>query len=233
MLSDPIVMSLGNDKFVLRDDLIPGGTKRCYVDELFRPGVEYVYATPAYGGAQIAIAHAARINSSRATIFVAKRKSLHPRTVQANEAGAKIIQVPFGYLSNVQSKARAYCQKYKAVLLPFGMNTPEAVDRIAERASRVVALHGKFDEIWCASGSGVLAKAIAKGTGARVHAVQIGRKLEPSDVGNAIVHVCRIPFEKDARIKPPFPSCSNYDAKVWEFFRSMASGKALYWNVLG
>jgi hypothetical protein len=232
MLSDPIVEKISDGRFVLRDDLIPGGTKRCYCDDLFREGIEYVYATPAYGGAQIAIAHASKLKGSRATIFVAKRKELHARTKEANRAGAKIIQVPFGYLNNVQAKAKAYCLKYGAVLLPFGMNTPDAIDRIAARAARAEEIYGAFDEIWCASGSGVLARGIGKGSRAKIQAVQVGRDLGPGDAGQATIHVCPIPFDRDAKEKPPFPSCSNYDAKVWQFFRMKASGRSLYWNVL-
>lgn len=34
---------------VVRDDLLPGGTKRRALEKLVEPGREYVYASPAYG----------------------------------------------------------------------------------------------------------------------------------------------------------------------------------------
>lgn len=229
-IPNPVVQSLAGDRWVVRDDLVPGGTKRCYVDHLFSAGEEYVYASPVYGGAQIAIAHAAQ---ARATIFVAKRSDLHSRTRDAYNAGAKIVQVPHGYLNNVQAKARAYCNLYGAILLPFGMNTPDAVDRIAARARAVVAAHGQFDEVWCAAGSGVLCRGLQAAFTGNVHVVQVGRKLGAEDVGRAFVHVAPMSFDREARVIPPFPSCSNYDAKVWEFFARLARGRALFWNVLG
>jgi len=66
---------------VVRDDHIPGGTKRSFADQLIAGRREVVYASPGYGGAQIAIAHAARQQGAQATIFCAKRNRPHPRTM--------------------------------------------------------------------------------------------------------------------------------------------------------
>ena len=107
-IPDPVVQLIDNI-YVVRDDFIPGGTKRCFADKLIRNHQEVVYASPAYGGAQIAIAHAAKECNAKATIFCAKRNKPHPRTIEAFKAGAKIVQVPSGYLSNVKAKAKAYC----------------------------------------------------------------------------------------------------------------------------
>jgi len=74
---------------VVRDDFIPGGSKRRFVDRLFGNAAEVVYASPVYGGAQIAIAHAAREAGIKSTIFCAKRGNPHPRTIEAKKAGAK------------------------------------------------------------------------------------------------------------------------------------------------
>ena len=56
MIAEPVVQELEPGVFVVRDDLLVGGTKRCYADHLIRGNREVVYASPAYGGAQIAIA---------------------------------------------------------------------------------------------------------------------------------------------------------------------------------
>jgi hypothetical protein len=60
MIPDPVVEEREPGVFVVRDDLLMGGTKRCYADQLIRGHREVVYASPAYGGAQIAIAWSAR-----------------------------------------------------------------------------------------------------------------------------------------------------------------------------
>jgi hypothetical protein len=168
-----------------------------------------------------------------ATIFCAKRKTPHARTLEAKAAGAKIVQVPTGYLSNVRAKARGYCETTGALLLPFGLDSLTALTAIAQAAA-VQRQTGLVDQVWCVGGSGVLCRGLQAGiTKAEFHVVQVGRELSPADVGGAIVHQYPLDFAKDARIKPPFPSCSNYDAKAWEVLRSQARGRVLFWNVMG
>lgn len=213
---------------VVRDDFIQGGTKRRFIDDYIAGANanEFVYASPAYGGAQIALAHACREAGKRAVIFVAKRNELHARTKEAQGAGADIMEIPYGYLSNVQSKARLYCQQTGAHLLPFGFDTPEASKAIADTARSIGDV---FDEVWCVAGSGVLARALqASGIGIKYFTVSVGGD---ADVGIATNIKHPLKFEQNARIKPPFPSCSNYDAKVWEYVRGR-TGKILLWNVM-
>jgi hypothetical protein len=232
MIPPPIVEEISAGIFVVRDDLVVGGTKRCYADQLIRGHREVVYASPAYGGAQIAIAHAAREAGAAATIFVAKRANPHPRTLEAKAAGAKIVQVPNGYLSNVKAKAKAYCQSTGATLLPFGLETPLAFEAIATRAKVVTDQLGKLDQVWSVGGSGVLTRGLQRGLHAsEFFVVQVGRELKPGNVGMAKVVPCPIPFEQDAKRPPPFPSCSNYDAKGWEPFAKQGRGRRLFWNV--
>lgn len=232
MIPDPVVEEFKPGVFIVRDDLVLGGTKRCFADQLIRGHREVVYASPAYGGAQIAIAHAARETGSLATIFVAKRNRPHPRTLEAKAAGAKIVQVPTGYLTNVQAKAKAYAEATGATLLPFGLETPTAFEAIAARA-RIAAKHlGWLDQVWSVGGSGVLTRGLQRGFQASEFlVVQVGRALKPEDVGCAKIIPVNIPFEKDARNPPPFPSCSNYDAKGWEPFMKHGQGRRLFWNV--
>lgn len=232
MIPEPVVERLRDDIFVVRDDLLVGGTKRCFVDRLVAGHREVVYASPAYGGAQIAISHAAAELGVLATIFVAKRRQPHARTLEAKRAGAKIVQVPTGYLSNVQAKAKAYCRASGAFLLPFGLETPAAFDAIAERATFVDRMVGPLDQVWSVAGSGVLTRGLQRGLrAARFFAVQVGRSLSKAEAGRATVLPCKQPFEEDAKSPPPFPSCSNYDAKGWEPFIRTGAGRRLFWNV--
>lgn len=224
-LPNPIIERFGR-VLVVRDDLIPGGTKRRVIDCLLTGGNEFVYASPAYGYAQIALAHACREAGYSATIFTAKRSELHPRTREAKAAGAKIVMIPVGYLSNVQSKARAYCNEAGATLLPFGLDVPEFITSLAEIAK---ALPIAPREVWTVAGSGVLSRTLQLAwADADFYAVQVGK--EPN-VGRA--HKLQAPekFEVNARTFPPFPSCKNYDAKAWQFIEQYAAQDALFWNV--
>lgn len=217
---------------VLRDDLLPGGSKRralpCVLEASWlgdTPG-EFVYASPVYGYAQIALAHAAREMNKRATIFCAARKDWHARTLEAEAAGARIIECSAGYMSVVRARAHAYCLEHGAKLLPFGLDTPEFVAALADVAR---ALSVRPREVWCVAGSGTLSRALQIAwPKARHYAVRVGAAPE---TGNAQLLMAPEKFEQDAKLPPPFPSCSNYDAKAWRFIKAHASKGALFWNV--
>lgn len=217
---------------VVRDDLFPGGTKARFLPILFDGTDEVVYASPAEGGAQTALATVAAGLGKRVTIFVAKRAQPHPRTLMAKRLGAKVMQVAPGYLAVVQARARAYCDRFGARLAPFGIDLPQAIETIAT-AARSTGLDP--DEVWCASGSGVLARSLAMAwPKARRHVVQIGRELQPGDVAGAMIHVYPRRFRQEGRIKPPFPSDPHYDAKAWEIAKAGCEGDlVLFWNVTG
>lgn len=216
---------------VVRDDLFPGGTKARFIAALFRDADEVVYASPAEGGAQTALAHVARQLRKRATIFVAKRRVPHPRSLMAKAMEAKVLQVTPGYLSCVRARARAYCEATGATLAPFGMDFPGAVAALAASAR---SLGINPSQVWCAAGSGVLARALAMAwPDAERHAVQVGRALSRGEVAGAETHVYPLAFGHAARTRPPFPSDPHYDAKAWEICRARARPGALFWNVTG
>ena len=93
-----------------------------------------MYASPAVGYAQMALAHTCAMLGKRAVIFVAKRKQPHLRTLAAKAAGAAVYQVPNGYLSNVQAKARRYAADKCARVIPWGVDVPEALEHFAAAA---------------------------------------------------------------------------------------------------
>jgi hypothetical protein len=217
---------------VVRDDLFPGGTKARFLGMIFDGAGEVVYASPAEGGVQTALATVARRLNKRATIFVARRAKPHPRTLEAAKLGAKVISITPGYLSVVQARAHEYCVQTGARLMPFGSDMPEAINAIAAAAC---AIGIEPDEVWCAAGSGVLARGLAAAwPNARRHAVQVGRMLTPRDVAGAMIHVHPAPFGREARSNPPFPSDPEYEAKAWEVTMAhKGAGRVVFWNVAG
>jgi len=189
--------------YVLRDDLLPGGTKSILLDYIINRGAvppsapqlkggavpppsseinEFVYASPCYGGFQIALSIFCKNNNKKATIFCAERKIRHPNTDTCIKNGANVIEIPYGYLSVVEKHAREYVSRKPmrqitnaeggvlgAPLVPmkiaFGANSPETINIIASRAKRVIeTFHTTYGamphEIWCAVGSGTLINGI-------------------------------------------------------------------------
>lgn len=220
---------------VIRDDLFPGGTKARFIEQLYEGVEEVVYATPAQGGAQTALAHTAARLGKRATLFVAKRAQPHARTLEAKRVGARVFQVAHGYLSVVQARAQSYCKDTGATMAPFGMAVPGAADAIAK-----AAMYSGIepDEVWCAAGSGVLTRALQQAWPKAVHfAVQVGRELGPEDVWNARIMVHPLAFDKQCKAPCPFPSDPHYDRKAWEICRKYKGGDrrrtVVFWNVTG
>jgi threonine dehydratase len=215
-----------NSILVVRDDLLAGGSKRRALPALMDGAVGYVYASPVYGYAQIALAHAAREVGKRAVIFCAQRKEKHPRTLEAAAAGALVVAIRCGYMSVLRKHAKDFAQEHGFTLLPFGLDVPEFIEALADVAR---ALPVRPKEVWCVAGSGCLSRALAMAwPKAMVHAVRVGAEPE---VGKAKLYIAPEKFEQDAKRPPPFPSCSNYDAKAWQFIRKYATPGALFWNV--
>jgi len=218
---------------VVRDDLLPGGTKARYIPALFDDHDEVVYGSPCEGGAQTALAHCARALGKRCTIFVAMRAQPHPRTLMAKALGAKVLQVKPGYLSVVHARAKAYAEAHGAFLAPFGLDIPQAGPAI-EHAARLAVVYP--DEVWCAAGSGVLAKGLKRAwPSAALRVVQVGREVDPAAIGAAAVHIHPLAFGAACRARPPFPSDPHYDAKAWEICKRLRrdNGAVLFWNVTG
>lgn len=213
---------------VVRDDHLPGGSKLRVLLPLLAAidAREVVYASPASGYAQIALAHACKMLGKQAVIFVAESKQLSARSLEAQAAGARIVTVRFGRLSVVQRRARGYAQVRRAHLVPWGVDVPEALELFAQAAR---SIEPAPSEVWACAGSGTLIRGLQLAwPAASFHAVRVGAM---PDVGVAKLHEAPERYEQPARYPPPFPSCSNYDAKVWRFVKESAQPGALIWNV--
>ena len=222
---------------VLRDDLLDGGTKMRFLPFLVAGADEVVFGGPFCGGAPLALSVIAREGGPRATLFYAKRKALHPRQVRALRNGATIYQVPHGYMSNVQAKARAYAAAHGALFLPLGFDVPAAEEPLAEMIAGVRRRLGTPAQVWCAAGSGMLARNLARGfPGSAIHAVGVGlrsRHDAQAFPANVILTEAGMPFAKECRAWAPFPCDPNYDRKAWTAAALSARGTALFWNVMG
>ena len=219
---------------VVRDDLFPGGTKARFLPTLFENADEVVYASSAEGGAQYSLAYVANKLGKRATIFSPARKVPHPRQLEAIRLGAQVIPIKPGYLTTVQKRARDYCEETGATLAPFGMRVDGCIETVAD-AARLI--NSNPTEVWCAAGSGTLAKALRRAwPHAQHHVVQVGHELTSADVSAAIIHEYPKKYGWAAPVTAtPFPSDPHYEAKAWEVCQAERSrtGLVMFWNVVG
>lgn len=225
---------------ILRDDLLDGGTKSILLDGIEKqyPDIsEYVYASPVYGGFQIALSAYCKKKGLKATIFCARRGTKHSNTLKCIEHGANIMEVYPGYLSVVEKRSNDYCEKKSYVhKFVFGANTPENINKITERAKKVLEkLKNEPDEIWVAVGSGTLVKGILNAVkNSKVYGVLVGANFEYSHPNLTLIKYPK-PFETESRMKVDFPSMGNYDRKALELclaHNRPPNKDILFWNVL-
>ena len=225
---------------VVRDDLLDGGTKSILLDGIenqYPQVTEYVYASPVYGGFQIALSAYCKKKGLKATIFCAKRNTKHSNTLKCIEYGSNIVEVYPGYLSVVEKRAKDYCEKKPNIhKFVFGANTPENINKITQRVKKVLQyLKREPDEIWVAVGSGTLIKGILQAVNtAKVCGVVVGANFEYSHPNLTLIKYPK-PFESESRIKVDFPSMANYDRKALELcleHKKTTNADILFWNVL-
>ena len=218
---------------VVRDDLLDGGTKRraftMYVAS--RPDVkEFVYASPRQGYAQLSLAYACHDLGRKCTVTVPKGEKTW-LTIEAEKLGCNVIQVPMGYLSNIQHKARVYCEETESHLIPFGGDHPIIIEAMTRAA---LSLDIQPKEVWTVMSSGVLSRGLQNAwPDAKVYGVQIGHNTTEEEMGRAETFRSKYTFQQECKKdeRPPFPSSLTYDSKAWTFIKEKATEGALFWNV--
>lgn len=233
----PIIQK--HDEFyVVRDDLIDGGSKTRFVQSLIKNATEeeMVYgSSPATGYAQISLARVCAHFNKKCILFMAKRKpeNLHPYQLKAIKHGAIIRGVENGMLSVTQKRARDYVAEHpdKRKLFPIGFDCPEVIQEITNLAK---TLPVQPKEVWTVGSSGTLTRGLQLAwPDAEFHCVSVGHKMGQKELGRAKMYKCDIPFfdAVDPADAPPFPSAPTYDAKAWKFMKQYAKPGALFWNV--
>ena len=192
---------------------------------------------PFCGGAPYALSVWGQRTNSKVTLFYAKRKELHVRQKKALLNGATIYQVPYGYMTNVQAKAKRYAREHGALFLPLGFDVPEASNPFIEQMRRVRSMVGNVDQVWAATGAGMLARCLGEAFyPTPVHGVIVGlasRNSKQQYPANVTLHEYPKQFSWSCSYEAPFPTCGNYDRKAWELCHKLSAGTVLFWNVLG
>ena len=212
-----------NNITVLRDDLLIGGSKSILMPSIVNNHFEYVYASPVYGGFQIALSAYCQKVGKKATIFCAKRKIKHENTLKCIKYGANLIEVPYGYLTVIEKRSRDYCNETGAKKIVFGANSIENKLLLSNRMQQIIRELGREpQEIWCAIGSGTLVQSILMGTKtAKIYGVQVGAEYKSSlfnqfDERLTVLKYHKS-FDKSSNYKCDFNSTKNYDLKAFEY----------------
>lgn len=235
---EAVLERYAGDITVVRDDLLDeGGSKLRFLPFLTAGADEVVFGGPFCGGAPLALAVLGAHTGQRVTLFYAKRAELHWRQKRAQELGGCLEFVSPGYMTVVQARARAYAAQAGALFLPLGFDVPAAEEPFVAAMEAVRRRVGSPDEVWCAAGSGMLARCLGRAfPDSAVQAVAVGlasRHEAQALPPNVALLDAGYRFERKARAAAPFSSCGHYDAKAWELCLARRKGRTLFWNVAG
>lgn len=233
----PPIIEEHDGVLVVREDLLDGGSKIRFLPHIVKGAKEIVFGGPFCGGAPYALSVYGRRKGVPVTLFYAKRKDFHWRQKAAFNNGAQLFQVPAGRMNVVQHRARHYAEDHGALFLPLGFDLKDATAPFEAVMAGVAAKVGPIDEVWCATGSGMLARCLGRAfPQSRVLGVTVGlasRNQKQAFPPNVQLVSCPYDFAEQTPFASPFPSCGNYDRKAWEQLKARSRGRALFWNVLG
>jgi len=231
-----MVIEKYNGVWVLRDDLLKGGTKSILMDHILDKNYnEYVYASPVYGAFQIALSIWCKEMGKKATIFCAKRKNKHKNTLICQDWSANVIEVEHGYLNVVNKRAVDYCNETGAQKLEWGAKSQKSKELLADRMREVILKIGhEPKEIWCPIGSGTLVESILMATNkSKIIGVSVGAEYKNSNDRLLVIKYNK-PFDYETKWVQDFPSMPNYDLKAWELcMKYKNSNDVFFWNVWG
>lgn len=250
---DRLSLSGNRTILVVRDDLLPAGTKQRAIlpllQEFLANGItELTYASPFAGFAQVALAYGCHALNLRCTLFCESDPSLegtqaHMFTKLAESWGAKIVLVKS--LSAAEREATAFAASREAYKIPLGFQCREfqkyfqavvqaSLDTIRQQLGYAPA------RAWLPIGSGTLAQAFHRASPAETHLCCVDVHVLPMDdlriqslraLPRIQYYSAKEEFREKARQPPPIPSNIHYDAKIWALVSEYAKDGDLWWNV--
>lgn len=235
---------------VIRDDLLKGGTKQRaaipFLKELKQQGIEEcVYASPPFGYAQIALAHSCAAIGMRCTIFAERHNGEASRYTESIRTVANIELA--NNLAEAEDNALLYSRRQRSKLkIPLGFDDAryrQHFQRELSKQWRVLCgeLDGPPKRLWLPCGSGTLI-SVFRSFLARIPIVCVDVGVLPES-DRRIEHVkkmdnvlyLRAPelFIAPALQMPPYRSNPNYDAKLYQFMKTLGRDGDACWNVAG
>ncbi|PZP53752.1 MAG: hypothetical protein DI586_10675 [Micavibrio aeruginosavorus] len=209
-----------DDKTILRDDLLPGGTKRRALQR-WLPSLNqshFIYAGSVFGSGGWALAEACRDLGFTCTLALS-RSDYSPQWLEQIDC-----QIEWFAPQPVEHIYKSYGHDKK--LLPLGYDDLGFKSCLAEVFG---SLDRNHSEIWLPCVSGVLVQAAQIAwPEARINAVCVAKN--HGNIGNAIQYQAAEKYHQPAHELPPYPANLFSDAKLWQFVRQFALKDALIWN---
>ena len=229
----------GKTVYVVRDDIPEMGSKARFGSLLFQRMREdtIVYIAPRVGWAAISLAKLGQMYNKRVILFApaCKIPSNHQRV--AMELGADLRFYRVAAMPNLAIEAQAFAEKHGYLYAPLGLRHPLVTAAIYATVKKLMkGRRIQTTQMWCAMSTGVLSRGLQLALPTwEHHGVAVARNIQAGERGNAIIHSHPYNFTQDEMpaLRPPFPSATNYDAKVWRYIMYEGSDGCWMWNVAG
>lgn len=220
------------DRFwVVRDDLIPGGTKQVVLRAML-PELQdkhFVYTASVYGKGGAALAFACAELGYQCTLFMAK-SAFQPAWLEAvKQTGARIIWTDAIPVTEIEPMAWQFALQNDALCLPLGFDSEQFHTHLMAYAQR---LPFQPKELWAPIVSGTMAHALESAfPDAAFKGVSVVKNHDYHGFGQ--VYQAPEKYARGAAIPPSYPAWAFSDAKVWRFVKKHGADDAVIWNSNG
>jgi hypothetical protein len=235
---------------VAREDLLPGGTKqratRGFLQDAITDGAtSFVYASPAPGFAQVALAYTCQRLAVECVLFCEQLGGeYHEFSLLAQSYGTTIH--PCATLDVAEKEAQAYRDRtVGARKVPLGLADPVYLSHLRECLARewvhlTQDLGFEPRRIWLPVGSATLSTTFSDVLPGHVSLLCVDVRILRSDdrrlrelAGRPRVTIYRTgeQFHQPCADEPSIPSNTHYDAKLWSLIKRHGADQDLWWNV--
>jgi hypothetical protein len=222
------VIETHEGRYVVREDLIDVGTKARAGEFLIAtcPSDTIVYVQPRCGFAGISLTKLCKMYGKKLVLFMPSSKEISNHQAWCIEHGCEYHFHRIAAMPNLNLIASKWAKENNAFFVPLGLRHKLVTAMLVKVAYELC----EPDCFWTAFSTGVLNRALQIAwPHAEANGVAVARNIHDGEKGRAKIVGHYRSFSQDSLMSPPFPSASNYDAKVWEF----TEPGDLFWNVAG
>jgi len=170
-----------------------------------------------------------------------------PLVASAASLGAELFPVAAARINICFAAARQHVEERGGLMLPFGLESPQAVDAVATEAARVKPEFISRGTVVLSCGSGVSLAGLLRGFTVlpqRLVGVSSGRSVDnilrcvrryiPEIPACLELREAEVPYQVPLNYPCPFPSNPYYDLKAWRYLVSHCAelrDPLLFWNI--
>lgn len=227
MLVKPTLERIGRFR-VVRDDLVPGGTKQIILQQWLPEFAQdhFVYVASTYGKGGPALAYACAALGFKCTLFIARSNFLPEWLNDLKNLGTHIVWTEQLPVAQIEPMAWEYAHKHNAQYLIAGFAQQRFHQLLIDYARQIDPAP---KEIWCPVITGTMATALEQAfPDAAMKCVSVVKHHDYH--GRGEVFFAPEKFIRGAAIPPPYPSWPYSDAKIWRFAKKHGVDDALIWN---